>query len=80
VGGEEFVVVLSGADQVQAAEQAEALRVAVAALIPAGLPVTLSFGVAERQPDEDYEDLFKRADAAVYRAKEAGRNRVEMAA
>jgi two-component system cell cycle response regulator len=80
VGGEEFVVVLSGADQAQAAEQAEALRVAVAALIPAGLPVTLSFGVAERQLDEDYEDLFKRADAAVYRAKEAGRNRVEVAA
>jgi diguanylate cyclase (GGDEF)-like protein len=80
VGGEEFVVVLPGADQAQAAAQAEALRAAVAALIPAGLPVTASFGVAERQPDEDYEDLFKRADAAVYRAKEAGRNRVEMAA
>jgi two-component system cell cycle response regulator len=80
IGGEEFLIVLPGFDGPQAAAEAEALRVATAALMPAGIAVTVSFGVAVRQPDESYEDLFKRADAAVYRAKAAGRNRVEFAA
>jgi two-component system cell cycle response regulator len=79
VGGEEFVVVLPGYALDMAREEAEKLRAAVAALAPAGIAVTVSVGLAERRPDESYEDLFKRADAAVYRAKEAGRNRVESA-
>jgi diguanylate cyclase len=38
--------------------------------------VTISAGVAERRPGEDAASLLRRADAAMYRAKRAGRNRV----
>ena len=41
------------------------------------LHVTMSFGVALRQPGEDIEMLMKRADKALYKAKHNGRNRVE---
>ena len=41
------------------------------------LPLTASFGIAGRGESADPIDLFRRADAALYRAKGAGRNRVE---
>jgi diguanylate cyclase (GGDEF)-like protein len=41
--------------------------------------VTVSVGVATLAPDESGEDLIQRADQALYRAKEEGRNRVEAA-
>jgi len=41
--------------------------------------VTISLGVAERRPGESRDDLIRRADAALYAAKDAGRNRVELA-
>jgi PleD family two-component response regulator len=44
-----------------------------------GLAVTASFGVAQRRVGETPEGLFARADAALYRAKGAGRNRVQAA-
>lgn len=80
VGGEEFLVVLPNATLAQAAGWAEAQRHKLEKLQPAGVAITACFGIAERRPEEDYEALFKRADAAVYRAKEAGRNRVETSA
>lgn len=74
-GGEEFCVLLP---RVTAAE-AQALAVRMAARIAAsGEPrVTVSVGVAEAQAqDASAEDVIRRADAALYRAKAAGRNRV----
>ncbi|HMC15265.1 MAG TPA: diguanylate cyclase, partial [Albitalea sp.] len=47
---------------------------------PAGLQVTASFGVAESLRGEDLSDGIARADAAMYRAKRKGRNRVEVCA
>ena len=41
--------------------------------------VTISLGLAERHPAEDYEQVMKRADNALYKAKENGRNRLEKA-
>jgi len=38
--------------------------------------VTVSLGVAEHRPDEDLAELIRRADTALYGAKEGGRNRV----
>jgi diguanylate cyclase (GGDEF)-like protein len=75
LGGEEFLVVLPGADPEHAATVAEDLRAAIAGLPIAGLHVTMSFGVAGSAPGGfDYESIFEEADHALYEAKHAGRN------
>ncbi|EFL51776.1 response regulator receiver modulated diguanylate cyclase [Solidesulfovibrio fructosivorans JJ]] len=77
-GGEEFVVVAPGVGLEATAELAERLRQAVADKdFAATGRVTASFGVAERVPGEDPERALGRADKALYRAKNSGRNRVE---
>jgi diguanylate cyclase (GGDEF)-like protein len=83
-GGEEFAVLLPSTGLAGAMTVAEALRGAVAALNlrheehPLGL-VTVSMGVGAIAPGEsvDCTELIDRADRALYRAKAAGRNRVE---
>ena len=74
-GGEEFALVLPGMDLDAARRHCEAVRQAVAEASP-NLPVTISIGVAARQPGEDKAALLLRADDALYAAKRAGRNRV----
>ncbi len=85
-GGEEFVVLLPGADLAAAAEVARHVQEAIhqLALPHEGAPhgiVTVSFGVASLQPQRDQlpEELVRRADRAMYRAKQGGRNRIELA-
>ncbi len=80
-GGEEFVVLLPKTNLKQAFEIAERLRKLVAknefVYDNNRLPVTASIGVADyRQGVETGADLFKRADSAVYKSKEGGRNQV----
>jgi len=75
-GGEEFVLVLPGTTTMQAGLGAERLREKIAAANPAGLPVTASIGIATLKPGESYDQLFSRADAALYEAKRGGRNQV----
>jgi diguanylate cyclase (GGDEF)-like protein len=86
-GGEEFAILLPGSDATAAARLAEELREVIAAGPGVGsepvLPtaVTASFGVAALPADAATEvDLIEAADQALYRAKRAGRNRVERAA
>jgi diguanylate cyclase (GGDEF)-like protein len=82
-GGEEFLLLLPGADEEGAAQLAERVRVALAARsIPSvpGLRVTASFGVAEYAGETNTEQLLEAADGALYRAKRAGKDRVERAA
>ncbi|HEY0957627.1 MAG TPA: GGDEF domain-containing protein [Roseateles sp.] len=76
-GGEEFVVLLSGTAELLAVHAAERLRRAVAdsPLVP-GVSITVSVGVACWQTGKDAATLLARADAAMYAAKRAGRNRV----
>ena len=83
-GGEEFVVVLPHADAAQAVEVAERLRGAVERLdwseVDPALRVTVSVGAAQRAAeDADFAALARRADDSLYRAKQTGRNRVELA-
>ncbi len=81
-GGEEFVVLLPGADVEQAARVAEQLRRAAAKVSNGAWSLTMSFGVAASSPGRffRYETIFARADAALYEAKRLGRNRVCAAA
>lgn len=81
-GGEEFLVVLPGASLADAQAIAERLRTALEQLdlspVQPGLRITTSAGVAQwREGDIAPARLIRRADAALYRAKAAGRNRVE---
>jgi diguanylate cyclase (GGDEF)-like protein len=83
-GGEEFVAVLDANDVAVARQVAERLRGAVAAMGMTsgdGKPLTLSIsiGVAMVTPQDTLEQALSRADEALYRAKNAGRNRVEVA-
>lgn len=81
-GGEEFVVVLSGTTLEDAVGIVEELRRRVAAVeVPrlAGYRVRISGGVALVRPGEALADAFGRADAALYAAKRAGRDRLRVA-
>ncbi len=83
-GGEEFVVCLPGADDLQARLVAERIRERVEEmripLVNSAQPVqiTASFGVAFSRlgPKETVDSITRRADEAMYRAKREGRNRV----
>lgn len=83
-GGEEFVVVMPGTRGDMACQVAERVRREVAAMpfrvqgLNKPLDITVSLGVSTSVPPDDTQDaLLKRADEALYRAKQSGRNRVE---
>ncbi|MBA5689928.1 GGDEF domain-containing protein [Rugamonas apoptosis] len=79
-GGEEFIVLLPDADLGIAMNVAERLRTGVAesviAINDTPVPVTMTFGVAQIHPGETWQSALARADQALYRGKEGGRNRV----
>ncbi len=81
-GGDEFAVLLPQVDEEQAVTIAERARVAVSGKTSDGtdslirIPICLSMGVAELESGASLDDLIHAADAAMYRAKHAGRNTV----
>ena len=86
VGGDEFALLLPGADAGRAEASAETVLSAIrdhrAVVDGVPLRVTASAGVAEIDPRQDARpsDAYERADAALYKAKEGGRDRVVVAA
>ena len=83
-GGEEFLLVLPGVERGQTQHVVERARATVEddRIVVGGnvLRITISAGVAERNPGESRDRLIARADEALYLAKNRGRNRVELAA
>jgi diguanylate cyclase (GGDEF)-like protein len=80
-GGEEFLLVMPRTNLEQARLCAERIRRMTEELIfpefDRNFSITSSFGIAQYRPGEDLKDMLSRADAALYKAKNAGRNRVE---
>lgn len=87
-GGEEFSIILPYTNLSEAQMVAERLRKAVektkidiskvnSDVTEKNIGVTISLGVAEYSPDDDENTLLQKADKALYKAKENGRNRVE---
>jgi diguanylate cyclase (GGDEF)-like protein len=83
-GGEEFLILLPDTDEAGGGVVAEKIRRRVEQETfrdgAREFHLTLSFGVAVYRPEQSADDCIKAADAAMYRAKNAGRNRVEIAA
>jgi two-component system cell cycle response regulator len=82
-GGEEFIALFPGIDEVGLMHASERLRAAICAepvqFDKTLIPISASVGVSIRYHETSTEDVLAEADAALYRAKEQGRNRVEFA-
>jgi diguanylate cyclase (GGDEF)-like protein len=79
-GGEEFLIIVPHTSAIDALKIAEKIRVAVAQTDIAGCDrLTISLGVAQLADQESADALMLRVDAALSRAKRAGRNCVELA-
>lgn len=78
IGGEEFAMIVNGADLATARLIAEGVRIAFATLpspdVLAGVSLSASFGVSEWRSNQSLSELLSRADDALYQAKEAGRD------
>jgi diguanylate cyclase (GGDEF)-like protein len=82
VGGEEFTVLLPAHEPAEALRQAEKMREAIGRQVfgsPVDRRITASFGVSANPPGTTFDTAYGLADAALYRAKRGGRNRVEFA-
>ncbi|WP_084474565.1 GGDEF domain-containing protein [Deinococcus pimensis] len=78
-GGEEFLLIMPRTDVHTAENLAERIRADIATHRFEGVGgLTASFGVSSQRPGDTADRLVKRADAALYRAKQQGRNRVKM--
>ena len=81
-GGEEFMLVMPGAEIAQIPQVFTRLRVAIRQVRIDGIPpdqqLTFSMGATMVQPNDDVDTMTKRADDALYRAKQGGRDRYEM--
>ena len=82
-GGEEFLLILTGADQATALQVATRLCARTRQmLVPGtedGFEMTASIGIAEYRPGESLDDLLNRSDHALYAAKSGGRDRIVVA-
>jgi diguanylate cyclase len=78
-GGEEFLILAHGSSVLQAQGLADRLLEAVRTANIAGLGLTVSIGISEKRAGSTLETVISMADVALYQAKNAGRNRTEIA-
>lgn len=78
IGGEEFAFILPDTSVEQAVKVAERKRQAIEQFTGQYCKVTLSFGVAQVRSVDNERTLYERADQALYQAKKAGRNQVQV--
>ncbi|VAX12055.1 diguanylate cyclase/phosphodiesterase (GGDEF & EAL domains) with PAS/PAC sensor(s) [hydrothermal vent metagenome] len=77
MGGDEFVLLLDDCDICNCQKKAKQLHQEIELRMPENITVTISFGLTEYHAEDDgLESFFKRADKALYEAKENGRNQV----
>jgi len=78
IGGEEFLILLPHCTITDAMRKAENIRSMIELSEPGGLKITASIGIASliKEHDDEFDNLYKAADSAVYCSKENGRNRV----
>ena len=80
VGGDEFAVIMPESTSEDAAQLFERMKIGVGGMpAPGGQRVRISAGTAELQHGETAAGLFERADSALYRAKDLGKDRVDIA-
>ncbi|WP_294157563.1 GGDEF domain-containing protein [uncultured Selenomonas sp.] len=81
MGGDEFLVILSRMDERDAHRVAERIRSHIAELesLPGGRRMTTSIGIASLAPGDTAQELYKRADEALYEVKQGGKNGVKAA-
>jgi diguanylate cyclase (GGDEF)-like protein len=79
-GGEEFMVLLPATGINAAQGLAERIRKKIADTPCSGIGFTISIGIGEYSSNESIDDLIQRVDEALYAAKNAGRNCVQLAA
>ena len=75
-GGEEFIILLPMNNENETSMTAERLRETIMAMNSIPTKITCSFGVTSYQSGDDFDIMLKRADMALYDAKETGRNKV----
>jgi diguanylate cyclase (GGDEF)-like protein/PAS domain S-box-containing protein len=75
-GGEEFVIVMPGADAEQAVAVLERIRARLDQVLQGQVPFTASFGVTDSSRSSSLEELIQLADLALYKSKDSGRNRI----
>lgn len=79
-GGEEFILIMSATNLQTAESLVQRLRIHISQLqwevLPDERPITVSIGLTELKPQDDINSSVERADAALYKAKHSGRNRV----
>lgn len=77
-GGEEFLILVPQTDIQGAINVAEKIRLAIETISSEEIPrqITASFGIAKLSKDDTKESILKKADEALYKAKDAGKNRV----
>jgi diguanylate cyclase (GGDEF)-like protein len=77
-GGEEFVLLLLNANNIDAARIAENIRMSIENTSMEGVNITISIGVASinKEKRDSFDSLFNRSDAALLEAKKSGRNKI----